>query len=208
MSPEVRGNWLVGRSAGRRLPFAKRRAGDRCDPPPGSPHPVTIRGCRLASSAGRELEPRAVTSGRNDPRTEETLSLWASTDPGAGLSGPKNWGASVAWRRDVLLPPLPQPGESRRKRFTRLGQQVFVSRRMLAVSPSTDYARLLELLQTDRERFARRTRVAKDVVEAVHAKTELAEDQQRVALAYNGQSVGDRANSRSIGAQAGAQICC
>ena len=107
-----------------------------------------------------------------------------------------------------MLPPLPQPGDSGRKRFTGLGQQVFVARRMFAVLPATDYAGLLELLETDRKRFARRTRVAKDVVEAVHAKTQLAEDQQRVALTYNGQSVGDRANSRSIGAQAGPQICC
>ena len=45
-----------------------------------------------------------------------------------------------------------------------------------------------------------------DVSEAVHAKTKLAKDQQRVALTYNGQSVGDRANSGSIGAQAGTEF--
>ena len=85
-----------------------------------------------------------------------------------------------------MLPPFPQPAESRRKRFAGLGQQVFVSRRMLAVSPATDYAGLLQLLETNRQRLARRTCVVKDVVEAVHAKTELAEDQQRVALTYDG----------------------
>ena len=106
-----------------------------------------------------------------------------------------------------MLTPLPQPGDSGRKRSAGLGQQVFISRRMFAVLPATDYAGLLELLETDGKRFARRTRVVKDVVEAAHAKTKLAEDQQRVALTYNGQSVGDRANSRSIGAQAGAEIC-
>jgi len=105
-----------------------------------------------------------------------------------------------------LLPPLSQPRDRRRKRSAGLGQQVFISRRMFAVLPATDHARLLELLETDRKRFARCTRVAKDVVEPVHAKTQLAEDQQRVALTYNGQSVGDRANSRSIGAQARAEI--
>jgi len=85
-----------------------------------------------------------------------------------------------------LLPPFPQSAESRRKRYAGLRQQVFVSRRMLAVLPTTDYAGLLELLETDRERFARGTCVVKDVVEAVHAKTELAEDQQRVPLTYDG----------------------
>jgi hypothetical protein len=57
---------------------------------------------------------------------------------------------------------------------------------MLAVLPATDYAGVLELLETDREGFARGTCVVKDVVEAVDAKTELAEDQQRVAVTYDG----------------------
>jgi hypothetical protein len=57
---------------------------------------------------------------------------------------------------------------------------------MLAVLPATDHAGLLELLESDRQRFARGTCVVKDVVEAVHAKTELAEDQQRVAVTYDG----------------------
>jgi NAD(P)-dependent dehydrogenase (short-subunit alcohol dehydrogenase family) len=94
----------------------------------------------------------------------------------------------------VALAPFAQAAQHREQVLARAGQLVLVPRRVVAVPAPLDDPGLLQLAQSQRQGLPRRARVDLDVLEAVHAKADLAQDEQAPPLADDVQRVRDRAH--------------